>query len=234
MAGIDSTPSKSSSGGSAYSGKVAIVTGGGTGVGRATAQLLARRGCSVVINYSRSKSDAEGTALIVEREGAAALVVPANIAEDADCRRLIKSAVDRFGGIDILINNAGTTRFIDHDDLDAVMRDDWKDIFAVNVLGVFQCVRAARSHLASREGQVVNVASIAGLTGQGSSIPYCASKAAVINMTQSLARGLAPHIRVNAVAPGFITGRWLEQGLGPNYDAVKKRVGVSCPDATCQ
>jgi len=205
-----------------FKGKVAVVTGGGTGVGRAVASLLAQKGCSVVINYSRSKDEAFETAKLVEQEGAAAHVVHANVAEDADCQKLMKETVERFGGIDILINNAGTTRFIDHDNLDAVTRDDWKNIFSVNVVGLFQCVRAAERHLAVREGEIVNVASIAGITGQGSSIPYCASKAAVINMTQSFARALAPRIRVNAVAPGFITGRWLESGLGQHYEAVKK------------
>ena len=222
MAGSQSNVGKTSSSTLSFEGKVAIVTGGGTGVGRATAQLLARRGCAVVINYSRSKDDAYESAKSVEEEGGKSLVVQANVADDADCRRLIQETVNRFGGIDILVNNAGTTRFIEHDNLEDVTRDDWKDIFSVNVVGLFQCVRAAQSHLAKRQGQIVNVASIAGLTGQGSSIPYCASKAAVINMTQSFARALAPDIRVNAVAPGFITGRWLEQGLGEHYEAVRK------------
>lgn len=205
-----------------WSGKSAIVTGSGTGVGRATALMLAREGANVVINYSRSAKEAEETAHEVEREGGRSIVVQADVAEDEDCRKLVASTVDVFGCVDLLVNNAAVTRFIAHDDLDAVMSEDWKRIFSVNVLGPFQCVRAARKSLAERRGQVVNVASTAGLTGQGSSIPYCASKAAVINMTQSLARALAPAIRVNAVAPGFITGRWLERGLGHAYSAVKK------------
>lgn len=208
--------------GKRFEEKVAVVTGGGTGVGRSVAQLLAQKGCSVVINYSRSKDEAFEAAKSIEAAGGSVHVVKANVADDADCHKLVKEAVERFGGIDILINNAGTTRFIEHDDLAAVTRDDWKDIFSVNVVGLFQCVRAAERHLAAREGDIVNVASIAGITGQGSSIPYCASKAAVINMTQSFARALAPRIRVNAVAPGFITGRWLEKGLGEHYELVKK------------
>jgi 3-oxoacyl-[acyl-carrier protein] reductase len=205
-----------------WSGKVAVVTGSGTGVGRATAVLLARQGASVVVNFSRSAVEADQTAHEVEKAGGRALVVRANVADDGECRALMASAVDGLGGIDLLVNNAATTRFVPHDDLDAVLSEDWERIFSVNVVGLFQAVRAARASLAERRGQVVNVASTAGLTGQGSSIPYCASKAAVINMTQSLARALAPAIRVNAVAPGFITGRWLQQGLGHAYESVKK------------
>ncbi|MBY0586953.1 SDR family oxidoreductase [bacterium] len=205
-----------------WSEKTVVITGSGTGVGYATARLLAQEGANIVINYSRSATEAQQAADQVASLGGRAIVVQANVASDDDCKRLMESAVDAFGGIDLLVNNAAVTRFIPHDQLDQVLIEDWQRIFEVNVLGVFQCVRAARERLAERNGQVVNVASTAGLTGQGSSIPYCASKAAVINMTQSLARALAPTIRVNAVAPGFITGRWLENGLGHAYESVKK------------
>lgn len=200
-------------------GKVALVTGGGTGVGRATALALARGGCSVVINYSKSKEEAEATAHEVEASGVRALVVQANVGDDAACRRLVDAAVGELGRLDILVNNAGTTEFIQHQDLDAVTDEAWERIFSINLRGPFYCVRAAsRALKASGNGAVVNVSSVAGLVGVGSSIPYCASKAALNNLTLTLARALAPEVRVNAVCPGFITGRWLKGGLGDAYD----------------
>ena len=204
------------------SGKAAIVTGSATGVGRETALALARRGCNVLINYSRSETEAKATAAEVAKLGVEALAVRADVAQDGDCRAMVDAAVRAFSRLDILVNNAATTKFISHADLDAVTTDDWQRIFAVNTIGPFQCVRAARSALeASGAGAVVNVSSIAGLRGMGSSIPYCASKAALNNLTLSLARVLAPKVRVNTVCPGFITTRWLKQGLGPAYDSVK-------------
>jgi 3-oxoacyl-[acyl-carrier protein] reductase len=204
-------------------GKAAIVTGSASGVGRETALMLARRGCSVLVNYSRSREEAEATASEVEALGVRVALVKADVARDGECRAMVAAAVSAFGRLDVLVNNAGTTTFIEHADLDAVGDDDWERILAVNLKGPFQCVRAARSALAAHgHGVVVNVSSVAGLRAIGSSIPYCASKAALNNLTVALARALAPAIRVNAVAPGFITGRWLEQGLGERYDAIKK------------
>ena len=131
-------------------------------------------------------------------------------------------AVETFGRIDVLVNSAGTTTFVSHGDLDRITEEDWDRIFAVNVRGAFYAARAARTAMQAREvAHIVNVSSIAGIAGIGSSVPYCASKAALNNLTITLARALAPTIRVNAVAPGFITGRWLEQGLGPAYGAIK-------------
>ena len=207
-------------------GKAAVVTGGGTGVGRATALELARRGCAVLINYSRSKAEAEQTAAEVMALGVRGIAVQANVADDAACRRMIDTAVREFGRLDVLVNNAGTTSFIKHADLDAVTDQDWQRILNTNLLGPFQCARAARAALlASGNGEIVNVSSIAGLAGTGSSIPYCASKAALNNLTVTLARVFAPKVRVNAVAPGFITGRWLQEGLGEAvYEATKQRV----------
>jgi 3-oxoacyl-[acyl-carrier protein] reductase len=210
-------------------GKVAIVTGGGTGVGRETSLLLARRGCHVAINYSRSKQEAEDTGHDVESTGVRCVVVQADVADDGACQRLVKQAVDRFGRLDILVNNAGRTEFIRHLDLESVSTEIWERIFAVNVIGPFQCVRAAKQALTTARGEIVNVASTAGINAIGSSIPYCASKAALINMTMSLARALAPHVRVNAVAPGFITGRWLQNGLGPAYERVRTAVESRVP-----
>ena len=211
-------------------GKAAIITGGGTGVGRAAALGLARLGCSVLVNYSRSRQDAEATAVEIEKLGVRALAFEADVSDDAACRKMVDAALAAFGRLDVLVNSAGTTRFIPHTALDLVTDDDWERIFAVNVKGPFQCIRAARAPMvAAGGGAVVNVSSIAGISATGSSIPYAASKAALINMTVSLARALAPTIRVNSVAPGFIAGRWLEQGLGSQYEAVKAKVAQGTP-----
>ena len=203
-------------------GKAAIVTGASRGVGRATALALARGGCSVLINHSRSAERAGEVAAEARALGVKVVVFQADVSDDAACRAMVTAAVRELGRLDILVNNAGTTRFIAHQDLDAVTDDDWARIIGVNVKGPFQCTRAARPHLeASGSGCIVNVTSIAGIAGTGSSIPYCASKAALINMTLSLARALGPRIRVNSVAPGFIAGEWLEAGLGANYESAK-------------
>jgi len=212
-------------------GKVALVTGGGTGVGRATALALAERGCHVAVNYSRSKAEAEATAADVERAGVRGIPVRADVANDADCRRLVEVAVGELGRLDVLVQSAGTTSFIPHANLEDVKDDDWEKIFAVNVKGKFQCARAARGPMeAAGAGSIVNVSSVAGIAGVGSSIPYCASKAAANNLTITLARVLAPKIQVNAVAPGFITGRWLREGLGEAaYTAVKAAMEARAP-----
>ncbi len=208
-------------------GKAAIVTGGGTGVGRSTALALAAQGCSVLINYSRSKDDAEKTAADVSALGVKCLAVKADVADDAACRSMVETAVNEFGRLDVLVNNAGVTAFIPHDDLEAVALEDWLRLYQVNVVGAFQCARAARAALtANGSGEIVNVTSIAGVAGTGSSIPYCASKAAFNNLTVTLARVFAPDVRVNAIAPGFIDTRWLRNGLGDNFEeALQERAG---------
>jgi 3-oxoacyl-[acyl-carrier protein] reductase len=211
-------------------GKSAIVTGGGTGVGRATALALARLGCSVAVNYSRSKEDAERTAADVSALGVRGVALQADVADDAACRRLVDGAVKDFGRLDVLVQSAGVTSFIAHADLDKVTDRDWDWILGVNLKGPFQMARAARAPmLAAGGGAIVNVSSVAGVAGIGSSIPYCASKAALNNLTLTLARSLAPKIRVNAVAPGFITGRWLQGGLGPGYEAIKHAMEQKAP-----
>jgi 3-oxoacyl-[acyl-carrier protein] reductase len=210
-------------------GKAAIVTGGGTGVGRATAIRLAKLGCSVAVNYSRSRDGAEAAAAEAEKAGVKAIAVQADVAEDADCRALVQAAEKAFGRLDVLVNNAGTTRFIPHGDLEAVTEDDWANIMGVNLRGPFQVTRAARPLLeASGDADVVMTSSVAGIIGTGSSIPYCASKAALNNLTITLARAIAP-IRVNGVAPGFIDGEWLQQGLGKNYEAIKAAMMAKAP-----
>lgn len=211
-------------------GKAAIVTGGGTGVGRATTLALARRGCAVVVNYSRSASEAERTAAEAAALGVRAVAVQADVADDAACRRLVDTAVRELGRLDVLVNNAGATVFVPHADLERISPDDWSHVLGVNLIGPFQLARAARAPMeAAGGGAIVNVSSVAGIAGIGSSIPYCASKAGLNVLTVILARTLAPKIRVNAVAPGFITGRWLAGGLGAAYEPVKKAMEARAP-----
>lgn len=189
--------------------KVALVTGAATGIGRSVALRFAARGLAVVVNYSRSEADARETAAAVEKHGVPALLAKANVADDAAVRAMVARCQAELGGLDVLVNNAGTTHFIDHADLEAVTDQVWDDIVGVNVKGTFQCIRAAVPLLRERSGGIVNVTSVAGVMGQGSSIPYAASKGALNTMTKSLAKSLAPRIRVNAVAPGPVTTRWL-------------------------
>jgi 3-oxoacyl-[acyl-carrier protein] reductase len=212
-------------------GRVAIVTGAGTGVGRATALGLARRGCAVVVNYSRSEQAAQETAAGVEAAGARALPHRCDVADDAACRAMVESAVRELGRLDVLVNNAGTTSFIPHDQLERVGLEDWDRILGVNLRGPFQCARAARPALAKQGGgEIVNVSSVAGIAGTGSSIPYCASKAALNVLTVTLARVMGPeNIRVNAIAPGFIAGSWLREGLGDAYETLKRAVEARSP-----
>ena len=206
-------------------GAAAIVTGSGSGVGRATALALARAGCSVAVNYSRSRDAAEAVAAEAGATGVDAFAVRADVASDDDCRRLVDDAVERFGRLDVLVNNAGTTSFIPHDDLDAVTADTWQTILGVNLIGPFQMARAARPALKAGDGgHIVNVSSVAGVYGTGSSIPYCASKAGLNNLTVTLARVMGPEVQVNAVCPGFIDGSWLQQGFGESFDAIKQAV----------
>ncbi len=211
-------------------GKAALITGGGTGVGRATALQLAALGCSVLVNYSRSKEDAERTVADVKARGGKAIAWQADVADDAADRAMVEVAVKEFGRLDILVNNAGTTVFVPHPDLDKLSGEDFSRIYDVNLKGPFFCARAARGALAeSGSGEIVNVSSVAGIAGTGSSIPYCCSKAALNNLTITLARALGPEIRVNAVAPGAIQGRWLEGGLGDAYEPVMEGIAATVP-----
>ncbi len=190
-------------------GTVALVTGGGTGIGRAASLLLGREGAAVAVNYSRSEAEAEETAAAIRASGARAMAVRADVADDAAVEAMVRRVVQEWGRLDVLVNNAGTTFFVEHADLDALTEAMWDQILAVNLKGTYFCCRAA-ARIMRREGSghIVNVASTAGLTGRGSSIAYCASKAGVISVTKSLAIALAPAILVNAVAPGFVETRW--------------------------
>lgn len=210
--------------------KAAVVTGGGTGVGRATALRLAQAGCAVLVNYSRSREGAEEVAELAAASGVKAQAFKADVADDQSCRAMVAEAESLFGRLDVLVNNAGTTRFIPHDDLDAVTADDWDKILGVNLRGAFQCTRAARALLtADGGGDVVMTSSVAGLIGTGTSIPYCASKAGLNNLTVTLARVLGPEVRVNAVAPGFLDGSWLRDSLGDQYETIKSVMASRSP-----
>ena len=200
-----------------FKGKVCIVTGSSAGVGAATALSLARLGASVVINYSRSVGPAEAVAAQCREAGADVLVVRADVARDEDCRALAAAAMQRWGRIDLLVNNAGTTKFVALQNLAGLSAEDFHSIYSVNTIGVFQMVRACEAALRASRGAVVNVSSIAGQDGMGSSIAYMASKGALNAMTIALARALGPEVRVNAVLPGFIETEWLRNGLGDGY-----------------
>jgi 3-oxoacyl-[acyl-carrier protein] reductase len=196
-------------------GKRAIVTGGGTGLGAAAALGLARRGVNVCINYNSSADAAEETVAACRKLGVEAFAVKASVAEDADCKALVDAAVKKFGGLDVLVNNAGITKFANHSDLDALSADDFLNLYRVNVVGVYQMTRAARPHLdKAGKASIVNVSSIAGVTGIGSSIAYASTKGALNTMTLSLARALAPSIRVNTVCPGYIGSGWFTKYQG--------------------
>jgi 3-oxoacyl-[acyl-carrier protein] reductase len=190
--------------------KAALVTGGGTGVGRATSLALAARGYDVAVNYSRSRDEAEATAAEVRQLGVRAVTIACDVADDAQVRAMIDQCRREFGRLDVVVNNAAVTWFVPHTEMEALTEDKWDRILAVNVKGPFFVCRAAVPLMqAGGGGSVVNVASVAGVAGSGSSIAYAASKGALITMTKSLARSLAPAIRVNAVCPGVIVSRWL-------------------------
>ncbi|KEQ24804.1 SDR family NAD(P)-dependent oxidoreductase [Paenibacillus tyrfis] len=191
--------------------KVALVTGGGTGIGRAACLALAERGAAVIVNYSRSAADAEATVQSIKDKGGQAVAIQADISQDREVRHMVDQAVRQFGTVDLLVNNAGITRHIPMDDLEAATDEVWDELYGVNVKGMFFCARAVAPFMKSnKQGAIVNVGSIAGITGLGSSLPYAVSKAAVHGLTKSLARALAPYIRVSCIVPGAVATRWWE------------------------
>jgi 3-oxoacyl-[acyl-carrier protein] reductase len=200
-------------------GLCAIVTGSASGLGAATAAILAKGGARVVVNYSNSKKEAEETADLCRKAGGDVVVVQGDVSRDEDCRKIVAAAAP-FGRLDALINNAGTTKHMAHDNLDGLSAEDFQRIFGVNTIGPYQMIRAARSLLetaakaSGRASAVVNVSSVAGISGVGSSVAYAASKGALNTMTYSLARALAPLIRVNTVCPGYIDTPWFTKGRG--------------------
>ncbi len=189
--------------------RVALVTGAGTGIGRAIAESLAREGASVAVNYSRSRDAAEEVVHEIQTSGGKAITVQANVADDGEVKAMIAAVDKQYGRLDILVNNAGWSTRIPHDQMDDLTDEIWDRTLNTNLRGAFYCVRAAKPFLLKQSGSsVVNIASVAGFSGMGSSMVYAASKGAMITMTKSLARALAPAIRVNAVAPGFVRTRF--------------------------
>ena len=189
--------------------KVALITGAGTGIGRAIALALAAQKIDIVVNYSRSEKDAQDTADAVQATGVSCLLQKADVADDVQVRRMIADSVSRFGRLDYLVNCAGITDFVELADLEGLKEEYWDRVMGVNVKGLFFVSRAASPHLKKTRGSIVNITSIAGITGKGSSIAYAASKAAAISVTKSLAGVLAPEVRVNSVAPGVVLTRWV-------------------------
>lgn len=208
--------------------KVALVTGGGTGIGRAISIALADLSIDVAVNYSRSQQEALDTVAAIEKNGGKAVVVQANVAKDAEVRTMVQTVVEQFGQLDYLVNCAGTTVYVDMPDLEGLKPEYWDEIMDVNVKGLFSVCRAAAPHLKKTHGSIVNITSVAGITGMGSSIAYAASKAAAISVTKSLARVLAPEVRVNSVAPGIVLTRWVE-----GREAHVKKLGEHTPLGRC-
>ncbi len=213
---------------------VALVTGAATGIGRSAALALARSGYHVVINYSRSEKAAKTTARDAEAAGARTLVYRCDVSNDACVRTMLEATEKEFGRLDVLINNAGTTIAVEPKNLEGVTVEDWNRVFAVNVLGIFLVTRAAAPMLRrSSNGCIVNTCSIAGVRPSAQALPYAASKAAVANLTKTLANALGPEVRVNAVAPGWLEGDWMKTMLGENYDGLMARRARYTPLKRC-
>lgn len=204
--------------------KTAIITGSSSGVGAASCIEFAKRGWNVVINYSQNESGAYELAETCKNLGVDTLVCQANVANEADCQRMVDETIKTFGSIDALVNNAGTTRYCNYNDLEGLNKRDFQDIYEVNVIGAYQMVKMAAPYLKKVHGAIVNISSISAISGVGSSIAYAASKGALSTMTLSLAHALAPEVRVNGVCPGFIQTRWTKGFLGDRYGSVKENV----------
>jgi 3-oxoacyl-[acyl-carrier protein] reductase len=203
---------------------VALVTGSATGIGKAVALRFAKQGIAVAVNYSKSEKEARETLAEVQALGVPAILCKCNVADEAGVKRMVEQVQKELGGLDVLVNNAATTRFIDHANLDALTEEVWDEILGVNLKGAYFCCRAAIPLMQQLGGgAIVNVSSAAGIVGHGSSVAYAASKAALNCMTKSLARAFAPAIRVNAVAPGPVTTRW----LADHMDMVEKQMALT-------
>jgi 3-oxoacyl-[acyl-carrier protein] reductase len=197
-------------------GKAAVVTGSSSdeGIGSECAKILASRGCNVVVNYATNKTGGDAIVAACKAAGADAILVQGDVAKDADCKRLVQAALDTWGRLDVLINNAATTKPIPHRRMDLLDGDEFRRIFDVNVIGTYQMTRAAGPHLKKAgDAAVVNISSVGAMRAGGSSIAYTASKAAINNLTLSMARALAPEVRVNALCPGGMLGRWTRKIL---------------------
>jgi 3-oxoacyl-[acyl-carrier protein] reductase len=213
--------------------RVALVTGAATGIGRATAVALAAAGFDVVVNYSRSEQAARETASQAQKKSARTLLFPCDVSDDTAVRKMLGAVEQKFGRLDALVNNAGTTTEVRTPDFDALTAEEWDRVFAVNVRGVFQVTRAAVPMLKKSCGSVVNTASIVGLRPGPQPLPYAASKAAVVSLTKLLALNLGPEIRVNAVAPGWVQGDWMMRMLKDKYDDLLARRAKSTPLRRC-
>ena len=213
------------------SNKVAIITGGSRGVGAATARLLASKGWNITITCTSSMDDAKNVVKECEKLGVEAIAITADVSEDNSCVQTAQETIEKWGRIDALVNNAGTTKFVfNHADLDGLDAEDFLHIYKVNVVGPFQMVRACKEMLLKSENpSIVNISSIAGIKGLGSSLAYASSKGALNTMTKSMARNLGP-IRVNAICPGFIQGDWLRNGMGDDlYNAALENLTNNTP-----
>jgi 3-oxoacyl-[acyl-carrier protein] reductase len=209
--------------------KAALVTGAATGIGRSAVLALARAGYDVAVNYSSSEAAARETAAQAGKLGAKTLVIKCDVADEPGVRAMLKQVKERFGRLDVLVNNAGTTASWKPRDLETLSLEEWDRVFAVNVRGLFQVTRAAVPLLKEAKGCIVNTASIVGLRPGPQPLPYAASKAAVVNLTKTLAWNLGPEIRVNAVAPGWMEGDWMKRMLKDKYDELMGKRAKSTP-----
>jgi 3-oxoacyl-[acyl-carrier protein] reductase len=212
---------------------VALVTGASSGIGRAAAVALAQAGFDVVINYSRHEQAARQSANLAQAKGAKTLLFQCDVSDDSSVRKMLAAAEREFGRLDGLVNNAGITSSVKPNDFEAMTAEEWDRVFAVNVRGIFQVTRAAVRLLKLSRGSIVNTASIVGLRPGPQPLPYAASKAAVVSLTKLLALNLAPEIRVNAVAPGWIEGEWMERMLKDKYEELFARRAKSTPLRRC-
>jgi 3-oxoacyl-[acyl-carrier protein] reductase len=211
-------------------GRVVIVTGGGTGIGRAVALHMAARGWRVGVNYASSRDEAEATAAECAAAGGEGLALQGDVALDNDCRRIVATTLERWGRLDSLVNNAGVTAFAPANDLDSLDAADFARIFSVNVTAAYQMARAAAPALKTTKGAIVNMSSHGAFSGLGSSMAYAASKGALNTLTLALARALAPEVRVNAVCPGFVDTDWVRRRMSKTeYDDFRARVARMTP-----
>ncbi|MDP5055075.1 MAG: SDR family oxidoreductase [Congregibacter sp.] len=204
-------------------GRVAIVSGASSGVGAETAVQLAGLGAKVIINYAKSRGGAQATLERIVAAGGEAEIVQADVSDNTQCIALVQAAIDHYGQLDILVNNAGTTTFVEHKVLDLLSESIWQATLGTNLLGPFYMSRAALpSFIKQGGGEIVMTSSIAGLTTHGSSIAYCASKAALNSLTKTLAKAMGEHnVRVNAICPGLIDGNWGSEGWGEQWESAK-------------
>jgi 3-oxoacyl-[acyl-carrier protein] reductase len=209
--------------------KVALVTGGATGIGRSAVLALARAGFDVAVNYSSSETAARETAADAEKLGAGTLLVRCDVSDETGVRAMLRAVEQKFQRLDVLVNNAGTTASWKPRDLETLSLEEWDRVFAVNVRGLFQVTRAAAPLLKKSRGCVVNTASIVGLRPGPQPLPYAASKAAVVNLTKTLAWNLGPEIRVNAVAPGWMEGDWMKRMLKDKYGELMEKRAKATP-----